>query len=148
MEVIEDELGDILRIMKFKEKCLSQAESAKKYSMCEHLTVEMKELKDKKRVPELEKQVFVKKARRAKQRQVKLNRNDSESSDVDADGPSSSRSEKSRSTTPASSQPQLQFRSLSSPSPDIVSIQQHTYSCTGQSPLLLFGGFSNQSNEL
>lgn len=50
MDEIEDELADISRIMQFKKKRLSQAESAKKYSMCEQLTVEMRELKDKKRV--------------------------------------------------------------------------------------------------
>ena len=78
----------------------------------------------------------MKKARRAKRRQVKLHQNGSESSDVDGDGPSSSISKKSRSTTPASSQPQLQFRTLSCPSsPVIVSMQQNTHSCTGQSHL-------------
>ena len=49
MEEIEDELADISQIMQFKQKRFSQAESAKKYSMCEQLTVEMRELKDKTR---------------------------------------------------------------------------------------------------
>ena len=51
-EAIED---DISRIMLFKEKRLTQAEAAKKYTMCEQLTIEIKELRYRKRELELEK---------------------------------------------------------------------------------------------
>ena len=61
IEAIEDELGDML----FKEKRLTQAEAAKKYTMCEQLTIEIKELRDRKRELELEKMQFVKKGKRA-----------------------------------------------------------------------------------
>ena len=137
LEAIEDELADISRIMQFKEKRLSQAEATKKYSVCEQLSIEIKELKDNKRVLQLEKQNFMKKEKRAKRRQVTLQQNDSEYSDVDADGPNSSRSEKSRSTTPASSIPPFRFKSPSSPSSsESVSIKEHMHVDAGQSPLL------------
>lgn len=98
--------------MHFKEKRLLQAEAVKKYAMCEQLSVEIKELKDKKRELELEKQQFIKKGKRAIRRQTKKSQDGSESSDIDEDG-ASSISERSRSTTPAKV---FQLRSLSSPS--------------------------------
>ena len=97
IEAIGDELRDIVHIIQFKEKRLMQAEAAKKYAMCEQLTIEIKELRDKKRELELEKAQFVKKGKRAMRRRVREIDFDAESSDIDDDCPSTS----SRSATPA-----------------------------------------------
>ena len=98
IEAIDEELDDIQRILQFKQKRLVQAETAKKYAFCEQLTMEMKELRDKKRELEFERKEFVKKGKRAKKRQVReMEDQGEESSDVDADCHSSS----SRSVTPS-----------------------------------------------
>ena len=68
MQNIEEELADISRIIHFKEKRLSQHEVAKNYRLCEQVTEEMISIKQKKRELEAERDLFVKKARRAKGR--------------------------------------------------------------------------------
>lgn len=116
IEAIGDELRDIVRIVQFKEKRLMQAEAAKKYAMCEQLTIEIKELRDKKRELELEKAQFVKKGKRAMRRRVRESDFDAESSDIDDNCPSTS----SRSATPAAQSTSL-LPSLSTPSsPEFV----------------------------
>lgn len=117
LEAIDEELDDIQRILQFKQKRLTQAETTKKCAFCEQLTMEMKELRDKKRELELERKEFVKKGKRAKKRRVReIEDQGDDISDVDADCRSSS----SRSITP--SRPPLH---LSSPDLPGTSREEH-----------------------
>ena len=101
--MIGEELGDISRILRFKEKRLSQAEAARNYRLCEQVTEEMMDLKSRRRDLETEKRLFEQKRRRAKKREAKV-RQESESSDLDGGPSSRSRSTTcSRSVTPVSS---------------------------------------------
>ena len=132
IEAIEEEIDDISRIMRFKEKRLTQAEAAKKYAICEQLTIE---LRDRKRELEIEKMQFVKKGKRALKRRaekmVPEAEKDTESSDVDGDCPSTSTS---RSVTPAP-RPALHLRSPSFPSsPEFTSANSSRVQESPESP--------------
>ena len=81
LKVIEEELGDISRMLVFKEKRLSQAESSRNYKSCEQLTEEVMALKSKRRELNAEKKLFEMKVQRSKRRMAK--KQDSESSDMD-----------------------------------------------------------------
>ena len=103
LESIDEELGDISRMIVFKNKRLLQAECGKNYKLCEQLTEEMMTLKSRKRELDQEKRLFERKSKRAKNREVRK-QSESEFSDLDG-GPCSSKSTtKSRSSTPVSSQ--------------------------------------------
>ena len=119
IEAIGDELRDIVRIVQFKEKCPMQAEAAKKYAMCEQLTIEIKELRDKKRELELEKAQFVKKGKRAMRRRVRESDFDPESSDID-DIDNNCPSTSSRSATPAAQSTSLLPSPSTPSSPEFV----------------------------
>ena len=93
MQLIEEELVDLSRILQFKAKRLSQHEVEKKYHSCEQVTEQMMELKKRKRELEAERSIIVKKARRAKGRQRwKVTDSFSDTSDMAPSTPSSSRS--------------------------------------------------------
>ena len=64
VKAIEEEAQDISRILRFKEKHLSQAEAARNYRTCEQLTEEMMGLKSTKNEPQVEKQKKRKHAQR------------------------------------------------------------------------------------
>jgi len=96
IEAIGEELKDISRLLAYKEKSLSQAESARNYKLCEKVTEDLMALKSKKRDLEVEKRVFEDKRKQARRRAIRKSR-ESESSDIDS-GPMSSRS-----TTPSMS---------------------------------------------
>lgn len=99
IEAIEEELKDISRLLAYKEKSISQAESARNYKLCEKLTEDLMALKSKRRDLEVEKRLFERKNKRARRRAIRKSR-ESESSDIDS-GPMSSRSTTpSRSVTP------------------------------------------------
>ena len=80
MKVSNDELGDIARMLTFKEKRLSQAEAAKNYKLCEQVTEELMALKSKKREIDAEKSPFEKKSKCAYRRE---RRSKSRSSETD-----------------------------------------------------------------
>ena len=90
VKAIEEEAQDISRILRFKEKHLSQAEAARNYRTCEQLTEEMMGLKSRKNELQVEKQLFDKKRKCAQRRQAKK-RQDSHSSDFAGSTPSTSR---------------------------------------------------------
>lgn len=92
IKAIEEEVQDISRILKFKEKRLLQAEAAKNYRTCEQLTEEMMGLKSRKNELQVEKRLFDKKGKRAQRREAKR-RQDSWSSDYAGSTPNSSRCE-------------------------------------------------------
>jgi len=71
LKSINDELSDIDRLLKFKEKRLSQAESSKSYKTCEQVTEEIMTLKSKATDLNREKRLFEKKADRAKRRMLR-----------------------------------------------------------------------------
>ena len=68
---INDELSDIDRLLKLKEKRLSQAESSKCYKTCGQVTEEIMTLKSKATDLNREKRLFEKKADRAKRRMLR-----------------------------------------------------------------------------
>ena len=78
-------------ILQFKQKHLTLAETAKKYTLCEQLTMEMKELREKQCELELE---ICEEGKESEERHA--TEIDDESSDVDGD----CRSSGSRSVTP------------------------------------------------
>ena len=136
LQTIEDEMSDIERMLRFKEKRLSQAEAGRNYKVCEQLTEEMMALKSRKRELDTEKRLFEQKKKRAKTREIRIQRvskekQESEPSDLDGgplskttstcSSPSESESSSaSRSVTPAwlrTTSPALQSpTSVSSPS--------------------------------
>ena len=93
LQTIEDEMSDIARMVRFKEKRLSQAEAGRNYKVCEQLTEEMMALKSRKRELDSEKRLFEQKKKRAKTREIRIQRvskekQESEPSDLDG-GPRS-----------------------------------------------------------
>lgn len=127
LQNIEEELSDISRMLEFKGKRLSQHEAAKNYRSCEQVTEEMMALKERKRELEVEKALFVKKARRAKARQKKkYTLATSGASDVPFSSPSSPST--SRSVTPVLRHMSPSQCSVGSPESPICSGQSVTLS--------------------
>ncbi len=87
---IDEELKDTARLLAYKEKSLSQAESTRNYKLCEKVTEDLMALKSKRCDLKAEKSLFDRKRKRASRRERRIYR-DSESSDIDT-GPCSSRS--------------------------------------------------------
>lgn len=102
LQVLQDELSDVVRVLHFKEKRLAQAEAGKNYRTCEQIMEEMMVLKSRKSELETEKHMLERNQKRAKLRMERLKRRTSESSDLD-DSISNRSTSKSRSTTPAAS---------------------------------------------
>ena len=71
LQAIEEEARDILRILQFKEKRLTQAEAARNYKTCEQLTEEMMALRSRRNEIDVEKCLLEKKGKRARRRQAK-----------------------------------------------------------------------------
>lgn len=93
IQLIEEELADVTRILQFKEKRLSQHEVEKKYRSCEQVTEEIMTFKKRKHELEAERSIIVKKARRAKLRiRRKVADNVSDTLDMAPSSPSPSRS--------------------------------------------------------
>ena len=62
LESTDEELGDISRMIVFKNKRLLQAECGKNYKLCEQLAEEMMALKSRKRELDQEKRLFERKS--------------------------------------------------------------------------------------
>lgn len=97
LQVIDEEIGDVARIVAFKEKRISQAEAAKNYKVCEHMTEEIMELKTKKRGLEAEKKLLLKGGQRARARNVRKQRGVDQS---DTDSSCTRSTTESRSVSP------------------------------------------------
>ena len=102
---IEEEVKDTARVLSFKEKRISQAESDKKYKMCEQLAEEVIELKSKQRGLHAEKRMLEQKMNRAKRYRSRK--------DSDLSGYSSTMSCDSRDRSPSDSPMPRSSRSMS-----------------------------------
>ena len=117
MKSIEEELQDITRLMQFKEKRLTQAESSKSYKLCEQVTEEIMNLKSKKNELMTEKRLFERKKTRAAKRIRKKGStvDKGPSSCTSSPQPRSDTSDRSRlksSSSTSSSQSQLDTASI------------------------------------
>ena len=102
---LSEELKDTARLLAYKEKSISQAESARNYKLCEKITEDLMALKSRRRELQAENSLFERKGKRARRREIRM-RIDSESSDMET-GPVSSRS-----TTPVSAEFHVRQHSL------------------------------------
>ena len=113
IKCIDDELSDITRLMKFKEKRVSQAESSKSYKTCEQVTEEIMTLKNKATELNREKRLFEKKANRAKRRIIRKKRDSTPSPEPRSDA--SRRSSKSSSSSSCGSSSRFLQSQLTAP---------------------------------
>ena len=106
LKSINDELCDIDKLLKFKEKRLSHAENSKSYKICEQVTEEMMTLKSKVTELHREKRLFEKKVNWARRRMLRKKGDSTSSpqpkSDVSSRGSKSFLSSTSSSSSSAS----------------------------------------------